>query len=170
MKKRLHPKYTSSTAAAERTPTNWLYILLTIACAAFLAAGFFFAARQHFAAMDLGMKNSKLRQQIDEMESQKRQLTLAREIVRSPAEVKRIAINKGFRERQTDVVTIGGDVAASNPLVERTSLVTRTSTERKPVKAFFPMAGTGKKAASEKSKTEKKSSIDPRLLAVNNVR
>ena len=67
MKKRSNPRLASPSAiSAERSSSTLLYILLTIACAAFLATGFFFAARQHFAAMDLGMKNSKLRKQIEE--------------------------------------------------------------------------------------------------------
>lgn len=174
MKKRMHPKYASPSAApAETEPAKWLYILLTIACAAFLAVGFFFAARQHFASMDLGMKNSNLRKQIEEMESQKRQLTLAREMVRSPAEMKRIATNKGFRERQTETVTIAERVStASNPLIARTSIVNATSGDKKPIKAFFPMT-TQSKAPSpkeKKNKVERRVAIDPKLLAVNSFR
>lgn len=142
MKKRNHPRLASSSASsAERSSATFLYILLTIACAAFLATGFFFAARQHFAAMDLGMKNSKLRKQIEAMETQNRQLVLARETVRSPAEMKRIAINKGFKEREAAIVPVnagGPDRAAS--LIQRTAMATRTAGD-KPVKAFLPAAG-----------------------------
>jgi len=141
MKKRNHPRLASPSAiSAERSSSTLLYILLTIACAAFLATGFFFAARQHFAAMDLGMKNSKLRKQIEEMEAQKRQLVLAREVVRSPAEVKRIAFNKGFRQRQEVIPAAASVRLPAKPLVERTSLTTPTSEARKPVKAFLPPA------------------------------
>jgi len=140
MKKRNHPKLASPSAiSAERSSSTLLYILLTIACAAFLATGFFFAARQHFAAMDLGMKNSKLRKQVEEMESQKRQLVLAREVVRSPAEVKRIASNKGFTQREALGIPVAVTAtAASKPLIERTSMTKPAGAEPKPVKAFFP--------------------------------
>jgi len=140
MKKRNHPRLASPSAiSAERSSSTLLYILLTIACAAFLATGFFFAARQHFAAMDLGMKNSKLRKQIEEMETQKRQLVLAREVVRSPAEVKRIASNKGFRQREALIVPVAASTTASTaPLVERTAMVKPAGVEPKPVKAFLP--------------------------------
>ncbi len=140
MKKRINPRLASPSAhTAERNTSTLFYVLLTIACAAFLATGFFFAARQHFAAMDLGMKNSTLRKQIEEMEGQKRQLVLAREIVRSPGEMLRIAANKGFRQR--DVVAVPVAVPAnaySKPLVERTSIVSPAATAPKPVKAFLP--------------------------------
>lgn len=142
MKKRNHPKLASPSAiSAERSTTTLLYILLTIACAAFLATGFFFAARQHFAAMDLGMKNSKLRKQIEEMETQKRQLVLAREMVRSPAEMKRIAANKGFTQREAPIVPVAASTTVRpDSLVERTSLVKPGGAEKKPVKAFLPAA------------------------------
>jgi hypothetical protein len=140
MKKRNHPRLASPSAiSAERSSTSLLYILLTIACAAFLATGFFFAARQHFAAMDLGMKNSKLRKQIEEMETQKRQLVLAREVVRSPAEVKRIASNKGFTQREALIVPVAASTTEqAAPLVERTAMTKPAAVEQKPIKAFLP--------------------------------
>lgn len=62
------------------------------ACVTVLACGFFFAARQHFSTLDFGMKNSHLRKQIDDLESQKRRLLLAREVSLSPAELKKAAL------------------------------------------------------------------------------
>lgn len=168
MKKRNSPRSASPSAhIAERTNSTVLYVLLTIACAAFLATGFFFAARQHFAAMDLGMKNSTLRRQIEEMEGQKRQLVLAREIVRSPAEMKRIASNKGFRQRHSAVMPVAVSTSTSlSPLIERTSLVKPATAGPKPIKAFLP---TGTKpvvlpAAARTSKT------NDNLLAINKLR
>lgn len=142
MKKRNHPRLASPSAiSAERSSSTLLYILLTIACAAFLATGFFFAARQHFAAMDLGMKNSKLRKQIEEMEAQKRQLVLAREVVRSPAEMQRIAANKGFRQHEPLVMPAAASTTVvSRPLIERTAIMKPANAEPKPVKAFLPTA------------------------------
>ena len=168
MKKRSNPRLASPSAyTAERNTTTFFYVLLTIACAAFLATGFFFAARQHFAAMDLGMKNSTLRKQIEEMEGQKRQLVLAREMVRSPAEMKRIAANKGFRQRDASLMAIGGSTATSvPPLVERTSLVKPTTSGLKPVKAFLP-TGTKPIVVPVDVRTSKK---NENLLAINKLR
>ena len=166
MKKRSNPRLASPSAnPAERNASMLLYVLLTIACAAFLATGFFFAARQHFAAMDLGMKNSTLRKQIEEMEGQKRQLVLAREIVRSPAEMKRIAVSKGFRQR--DAVAIAASMTTSDKtLVERTSMVNPSATGPKPVKAFLP-TGTKPVVVTADARTSKK---NENLIAVNKLR
>jgi hypothetical protein len=65
-------------------------------CAATVISGFFFAARQHFSSMDYGMKNSRLRRQIDELEAEKRRLVLSREVSLSPAEIKRAAKKVGL--------------------------------------------------------------------------
>jgi len=168
MKKRNNPRLASPSAhTAERNTSTLLYVLLTIACAAFLATGFFFAARQHFAAMDLGMKNSSLRKQIEEMEGQKRQLVLAREIVRSPAEMKRIAANKGFRQREASMMAVAASTTtSSSPLVERTSIVKPTLDGPKPVKAFLP-TGTKPVAVTADLRTSKK---NENLVSVNKLR
>lgn len=80
---------------------SWGYFVLTVVCACVMAAGFFLAARQHFNAMDFGMKNSKLRKQVEELQAEKRRLTLAREIALSPAEIRKAARGLGLRERGT---------------------------------------------------------------------
>ena len=67
----------------------WLAML---ACLTVLGCGSFFAARQHFSSIDFGMKNSRLRKQIDDLESEKRRLLLAREVSLSPAELKKAAL------------------------------------------------------------------------------
>ncbi len=72
--------------------------LLMLVCGAVLVSGFFFAARQHFSSMDLGMKNSKLRRQIDELQAEKRRLLLAKETSLSPAELKKAAKKAGVGE------------------------------------------------------------------------
>lgn len=168
MKKRNSPRLASpSVHIAERTNSTVLYVLLTIACAAFLATGFFFAARQHFAAMDLGMNNSTLRKQIEEMEGQKRQLVLAREMVRSPAEMQRIATNKGFRQRDAAAMTIAMSTGKrASPLIERTSLVKPTAEGAKQVKAFLP-TGTKPVVVAASARTSK---TNDNLIAVNKLR
>lgn len=169
MKKRSNPRLASPSAhTAERNTTTFLYVLLTIACAAFLATGFFFAARQHFAAMDLGMKNSMLRKQIEGMEGQKRQLVLAREMVRSPAEMKRIAANKGFRQRDSGMMAIAASTTSSqaSALVERTSIVKPTVDGPKPIKAFLP-TGTKPVVVTADVKISKK---NDNLVSINKLR
>jgi len=77
----------------------WRFFILTVLCACIMAAGFFFAARQHFLTMDLGLKNSKMRKQVEDLESERRRLILAKEVSISPSEIMRAAQTMGFRER-----------------------------------------------------------------------
>ena len=130
---------------AETTP-SWVYIAVTIACVCFLAIGFFFAARQHFMAMDLGIKNSKLRKQIEEMEGENRRLVLAREVVRSPLEMKRIAARRGLRNADEVFAPVAASVSStkSSPLVQKTSLSSPAANPGKPLKAFYGPAPAAK--------------------------
>lgn len=75
---------------------------LILVCGLLAVSGFFLAGRQHFSSMDYGMKNSRLRKQIDDLESEKRRLLLAREISSSPAEIKKAAKKAGFGEPNVD--------------------------------------------------------------------
>jgi hypothetical protein len=77
-------------------PKRWRTYSMMFVCAGVLAAGFFLAARQHFASMDFGMRNSRLRKQIDDLEAEKRRLILAREMSLSPAEIKKAAKKTGM--------------------------------------------------------------------------
>src|SRR5687768_8853796 len=86
---------------------------LMIVCVLTLVAGFFFAGRQHFSSMDYGIKNSRLRKQIDALEAEKRRLLLAREISLSPNEIKKAARKSGL----TDDSVTEAEVARSTPTV-----------------------------------------------------
>jgi hypothetical protein len=77
---------------------SWSFMLLVAVCACVVAAGFFFAARQHFTSMDLGIKNSKLREQLQNLETEKRRLLLAREVALSPLSIRKAASAIGMRE------------------------------------------------------------------------
>ena len=69
---------------ADDEPKRWRTFLLMGVCLTLLVSGFFFAGRQHFSSMDYGMKNAKLRNQIVQLEAEKRRLVLAREVSLSP--------------------------------------------------------------------------------------
>ena len=122
----------------ESTP-SWVYIAVTIACVCFLAIGFFLAARQHFTAMDLGIKNSKLRKQLEEMEGENRRLVLAREVVRSPLEMRRIAARRGLRNADEVFAPVAASFgSAKSPLVvQKTSMSAPVAKPDKPLKAFY---------------------------------
>ena len=76
--------------------TRWRAYVLIFTCALLMISGFFFAGRQHFSWMDYGMKNSRLRKQIDDLQAEKRRLLLAREVQLSPAEIKKAAKKAGL--------------------------------------------------------------------------
>ena len=81
-----------STEAASTLPATtltWPYIIVVALCACLIGAGFFFAARQHFMSMENGIKISKLRQQLEDLENENRRLRLAKEVAMSPAELRR---------------------------------------------------------------------------------
>ena len=88
--------------------------------------------------MDLGMRNSKLRKQVDDLESENRRLTLAREIAISPAEITKTARHLGFMEvgSAADSMPIpmtNGGLPASKSLIAGKSVpsqVTRTAYQR----------------------------------------
>jgi len=89
MRKQNAHRVRKSAAASPARPLPWRLVFLTAICACILAAGFFFAARQHFSTIDLGLKNSKLRKQIDDLESERRRLVLAKEVSISPVQIAR---------------------------------------------------------------------------------
>lgn len=97
-KRTVAPKKQTKKTGRDREFIPWKYSFLTVVCASILILGFFFAARQHFSLMDYGIKNSQLRKQIEELESEKRRLLLAKEISLSPLEIKKAARKMGFTE------------------------------------------------------------------------
>lgn len=145
--------------AATRAKT---YLLIAM-CTLLFVAGLFFAGRQHFSSMDFGMKNSRLRKQIDELESEKRRLLLAREVSMSPAEVKKAAKRVGvFGEPTSDQVVAQATSATkekavpptsspSNPLITKTAAVTPAAG---PEPASY-RKGVNPAAAPKKARVEK---------------
>src|SRR5215210_4919731 len=88
----------SKAAAMPARELSWSFMLLVIVCAADVATGFFFAARQHFTSMEYGIKNTRLRDQLDDLQTEKRRLLLAREVASSPLSIRRAASAIGLRE------------------------------------------------------------------------
>ena len=88
----------SRAAAMPAREVSWSFMLLVTVCACVVAVGFFFAARQHFTSMDYGIKNSKLREQLQNLETEKRRLLLAREVASSPLAIRKAATAIGLRQ------------------------------------------------------------------------
>lgn len=94
------------------------YCVLTVICGLLLVAGFFFAARQHFASVDYGMKNAKLRKQIDELNAEKRRLQLSKEIALSPGEIKKAAQKMGFTTMTASNIEVIKPKSVSSEILE----------------------------------------------------
>lgn len=111
MKKRTTP---NSNRSNRRWPKNDRIsirtVLITFVCGGLVLAGIFFAASQHFSAMNIGMENSKLRKQLEDFRSENRRLTLAKEVAMSPAQITKLAREIGFDTPQPT------DAAAAKPV------------------------------------------------------
>jgi hypothetical protein len=130
MKKRNLPQNKKASPRVPRRegdPIPWRYCFLTLICGVLLVGGFFLAARQHFTAIDYGIKNARLRQQKETLEAEQQRFKLNREITLSPAEIKKSARKIGFREMTASNI----DIAVRKPSAEKskTEVLSKTQTE-----------------------------------------
>ena len=133
--KRKMPVKTERTRVRRRKsePVRLRTYTLMFVCGLLLVSGFFFAARQHFASMDYGMKNSSLRKQVEELEAEKRRLLLAREVSLSPGEIKKAARKTGLTDPAAtatvaQVTSVTKEKAAPQTTASETKeLIIRTS-------------------------------------------
>lgn len=146
MRKRTLPQNKKSQKIRrERDPIPWRYCLLTLVCGLVLVVGFLFAARQHFASIEYGIKNSKLRKQLDELEAEKRRLILEKEIALTPSEIKKAAKKLGLTEMTAS------NIEVANPA--------RAESKPKPADSKQPPSNSAAKT-EEKPKPEKKAEKD----------
>lgn len=121
-------------AKRERDSIPWRYCFFALVCGLFLVVGFFGAARQHFSSIDYGIKNSKLRKQIDELEAEKRRLVLAKEITLSPSEIKKAAKKIGLTEMTA------ANIEVYRPRTEKTQSernLTKRTVDAKPTQTIL---------------------------------
>jgi hypothetical protein len=111
------PRKTRPTSLSQKGIGNLplSYLVVLAICGCLVAAGFLLAARQHFMSMDLGMKNSKLRKQLEDLETEQRRLTLAREVALSPKEITKTARNLGFVDTLDQMLTAPVPVVKNTP-------------------------------------------------------
>lgn len=110
MKRRNIPQKKKNESAAapkrQRDPIPWRYCFLTLICGSLLVGGFFLAARQHFSAIDFGIKNARLRQQKENLEAEQQRHKLTREMTLSPDAIKKAARKIGLREMTASNIEI----------------------------------------------------------------
>jgi hypothetical protein len=150
-RRKLPPSTKNERVKRQRDPLPWRYCLLTLVCGLLLVGGFFFAARQHFSAIDYSIKNSKLRQQKEDLESERRRLYLNREISLAPAEIKKAAKKMGLQEfAASSIEVVSRKAETINPFAEKKS-------GEKPKSEFLTKAVETKE---EKTKTEKAAKLE----------
>ena len=123
----------ASVKQRKNSPTRLRTYSLVSFCILMLLSGFFFAAQQHFSSMDYGMKNSRLRKQVDDLEAEKRRLLIARETSLSPMEIKRAAKRTGLFDPSIDkqeiaqVVSTTKQKALPPAAAESRSMIVKTA-------------------------------------------
>ncbi|HEV7644219.1 MAG TPA: hypothetical protein VGO50_09785 [Pyrinomonadaceae bacterium] len=93
---------TSEKVKREQAPIPWQYFAMGLLCAAIMAVGFFFAAKQHFSSVELSMKNSDMRKAKQNLEAEQRKLRVEREEVSAPATIERAGLKIGLRKFTSD--------------------------------------------------------------------
>ena len=151
--------------ADEGSGIPWRYCLLTLVCGAVLVSGFFLAARQHFSAIDFGIKNSKLRQQIENLESEKRRFLLAKEIAMSPLEIKKAAQKLGFRDMTANNIEVYQAIGDAKDSLKNSLL-------KKPEQSFLDSVTTAKKEVVKTVKILDKNDVksDAKVAAKSDVK
>jgi hypothetical protein len=169
---------TKSTAlTVETTALPWTFMFLVIVCAGVVAAGFFFAARQHFTSMEYGIKNSRLREQLQNLETEKRRLLLAREVATSPIAIRKAVRGMGLQQSSEVTAVVAKQRSAPENKVFSTPDVIKTadgrSAERLPIirtslarPVEVKSTGESRSRVVEPSKNKKEKSEIAALLKV----
>lgn len=111
--KRVPSAQTNSTINRERDGRASLRLLLLIVCGLTLGAGFLYAARQHFAAVDYGYRSEDLKRERARLLEEQNRLLLAREEISSPAKLEQAARSLGMQSVSSS--QIGGGQQKSTP-------------------------------------------------------
>ncbi len=173
MKKRNLPKKESrEKIRREKDPIPWRYCLLTLVCGVFLVGGFFVAARAHFSSIDFGIKNSTLKKQLEDLESEKRRLQWLRETALSPTEIKKAAKKLGLTEiSASSFQTFGSRIqekteknVTAKKTEEKSKQVVEKTVDVKPVEKFGKDGVSKNQPVIAKKETKEKS---PAQIAKN---
>jgi hypothetical protein len=149
-KKNLSAQNKTGKVKREIDPIPRRYCLLTLAFGFIIVAGFLFAARQHFGAINLGIENSELRKQRDELSTEQRRLKISREIAYSPLELEKAALKIGLQK--TTFTNISETMAYSG---KSTSAVEKTKIDVKKLAVIDTIAKKENKPTVEQSPVDK---------------
>ena len=154
MKKRNVPqnKKTARVPRREGDPIPWRYCFLTLICGVILVGGFFLAARQHFSAIDYGIRNAKLRQQKENLESEQQRFKFAKEVMLAPEAVKKAARKIGFREMTASNIDVSNRKPAEKTKPEIASKSKNETANKETVKTENREERKAPKTAREETK------------------
>jgi hypothetical protein len=167
VKKRNLPKKESrEKIRREKDPIPWRYCLLTLVCGVFLVGGFFVAARAHFSSIDFGIKNSTLKKQLEDLESEKRRLQWLRETALSPAEIKKAAKKLGLTEINAGSFQTFGSKVEEKPektvtakkMTEKSKTLVEKTVDVKPVERLSKDGVSKNQPAVAKKESKEKTS------------
>jgi hypothetical protein len=149
-KKNLSAQKKTGKVKREIDPIPRRYCLLTMLFGFIIVAGFLFAARQHFGAINLGIENSELRKQRDELSTEQRRLKISREIAYSPLELEKAALKIGLQK--TTFANLSETVAYSS---KTKSAVEETKIDAKKIAVIEAVAKKEAKSAVAESTVDK---------------
>lgn len=172
MRKKKFNKAAVSRTRPAKEPLPWKYCFATILLGVILAAGFFFAARQHFYSMEYSIENSRLRNRIEDLRSKNRRLKLEKEVALSPHEIRQAAMKLGLKGITVRNLQRLGEVpeslvaAAEQNETEKAVPAVAVIKEKPAVRAILPTAAvattkpaivkTVKTAPAKRAEDEKK--------------
>lgn len=96
MKRRTRTTTHKSRRNAGSGKLTWKFNVVAVMSVILLLGSLFFAARNQFASMTFGFKNAELRKNIEDLQAERRRLTLDKEKAISPAEISKAAQKMGF--------------------------------------------------------------------------
>ncbi len=144
-----------SRPAKTKAASRWkLYMLMSL-CSLIVVSGSFFAARQHFSSWDYSIRNSRLRKQIDDLETEKRRLLLAREVALSPNEIKRVAKKMNIDQPELAVVQVPKTTAPVKDRVVAAASLTSAKSAEKSVDGYTMLTASVRMTAPKPAKIER---------------
>lgn len=125
-----HPlKHSNANIQRERDRKALSRLALQLGCALVIAAGFVFAAQQHFAAVHYGYESEILRAQRQELLEEQQRLLLEKERASSPSRLESAARQLGLKPLQPEQVgTRNTDKRGQVPLA--TALIHQSTLNR----------------------------------------
>lgn len=114
MQERAQPKIKNQ-VHQERDGRVWWACVVGVIGGILVAAGFAYAAHQHFTALESGAKNVELRKQREQLKNERKRLMLERETALSPEHLEKSALKIGLQSLNAKQIKRFGDFSPETP-------------------------------------------------------